>query len=286
MLSNRMPPSLGALPARLAAAAPTLATLLALTTLTWLLATWTWRLAAPGATGIGVRAPTAEPSAVVARRVAQHGVIAGDATPAHTDAPDQASFVAPPPDLNLRGVYAPRRGRGGFAILRAGDRDLVALIGQEFAPGQILEQVLDESVVIRHGAERFRLSLAAPAGGAAAVVAPPDAGLQVLRLGEQHFGLSRSAWAEATKSPEQLAAMGRFSLHPRGGALLESAAPEGLASRLGLNVGDIVTHINDRPIRGTEDASRILTEMTRGERVTLKVLRQGKVMGIVLDMYP
>ncbi len=263
---------------------PAFATGLALALLAWTLAAWSWRLLDPGASGIARPASPAQPARVLADRVAATALFgrSGGAVEAAGIAED---LLPAPANVILRGVYAPRRGTGGFAVLDIDGRAVSALVGQEAAPGLMLEAARDDHVVLARGAERLRVALAAPAGSAAAAITPAVT-LRLRQLGDAHYALSRAAFNEASKNPAAYANFGRFALHPRGGAVLEHSPSDGLSQQLGLRVGDIVTHINQRPLRSADDAARLFSHIAAGERVVLAVLRQQRPLTITIDMQP
>jgi putative serine protease PepD len=60
-----------------------------------------------------------------------------------------------------------------------------------------------------------------------------------------------------------------------GGALIRSVVDGSPAQQAGLTEGDVVTKVNDRPIRGTEDLIGIIQSSTVGEELTLTVRRDG-----------
>lgn len=265
---------------------PALATWLALALLAWTLAVWTWRLLDPGASGVARPASPAQPARVLAERIAAGGLF-GRSDGAVLAADAQEDLLPAPANVILRGVYAPRRGAGGFAVLEIDGRAVSALVGHEAAPGLVLEATRDDHVVLVRGAERLRVALAAPAGAADVVTGVmPAFTLRLRQLGEAHYALSRAAFNEASKNPASYANFGRFALHPRGGAVLEHSPSDGLSQQLGLRVGDIVTHINQRPLRAADDAARLFSHLAGGERVVLAVLRQERPLTITIDMQP
>lgn len=266
--------------------APALAAWLVLTVLVWLLAFWTWRLLDPGAAGIGGRVTPTQPSRVLAERVATHGLFSRSGAFVTTNAIHEDLLPAPA-NIVLRGVYAPRSGQGGFAILEIDGRAVAALVGQEAAHGIVLEATRDDHVILVRSGERMRVPLAvAVRATEAAVGVAPEVQLRLQSLGEAHYGLSRTAFNEASKNPASYATFGRFALHPRGGVVLEHSPTDGLSQQLGLQVGDVLTHINQRPLRGVDDAAHLFNHIASGDRVTLNVLRQQRPLTITIEIQP
>jgi putative serine protease PepD len=60
-----------------------------------------------------------------------------------------------------------------------------------------------------------------------------------------------------------------------GGALIGSVTAGSPAADAGLNQGDVVTKVNDTPIRGSEDLIGTIQGSTVGEKLTLTVRRDG-----------
>lgn len=269
---------------RLASTLPRLLTVSALATLAWVAADWSWRLMLPTPPLIPPADAPPQSVRVLAKRLAEAPLLGGEpAAPAVQSA--GTALAGPPSGIELRGVYAPRKGRG-FAILVAGGQAQAVLTGETLPQGYTLESVQPDHVVLVHGAARYRLDIVAPDGGQPAAPAGSTFRLQVQALGGGRYALSRSAFQEASKDPANYIAMGRFTLHPRGGAVLEASPPGGLAEQLGLKPGDIITHIDEQPLRNPEDASQLFQRIVARERVALRVLRDRASLDLVIDILP
>lgn len=278
------------LPRRYPDIAPSLATLVALALLAAVLAHWTWVfLAPPPAPSLSAR-PTLPTAKLLAERIALRAPFGGESeqTLVETMAGADPAPMAAPANYQLRGVYAPRR-RGGFAIIQVDNQSLAAVTGIEFAPGAILESVGADHVMIRRGGQLERLRLpelatsSTPAGENSKLTASR---LVVHQLGPGNYGLSRAEVMQALKTPQQLARMGRFGMHPRGGVALEDSPPGGLSDRLGLKVGDTIMRVNGKPMRSPADAARIYDYLLTNEKVNLEWLRGGRRMTMTIQIYP
>ncbi len=68
------------------------------------------------------------------------------------------------------------------------------------------------------------------------------------------------------------------------GALVREIVPNSPAERAGLQVGDIITAINDMPVDADHPLTMVLSEFKPGQRVTLKVWRAGQTRTINLTL--
>ena len=181
------------------------------------------------------------------------------------------------------------RSRTGFAVLVVDGRTLSAMLGDEFMPGLVLHQVFADRVEIQRGGQievaRMAASLA-PAAQANVVAEPTGLRVEVKELGPRLYGLSRAQLLKSLRSADQLALLGRFGRHPRGGLVLEQSPPGGLPEKLGLRVGDVVTGINGKLLAGAGDMVRLYEQLVKSERVSVDVLRAGGKMNINIRVKP
>lgn len=267
-----------------AAMLPRLMTLAALAMLAWVAADWSWRFILPTPPLMPPPETPALSVHVLAKRLAEAPLLGGGSI-APTVESAAGTLATPPKGIELRGVYAPRNGRG-FAILVIEGQTQAVLVGETLPQGHTLESVQPDHVVLVHGTARYRLDIVAPDTGQPAASPGNTFRLRVQALGDGRYALSRSAFQEASKDPAHYVAMGRFTLHPRGGVVLEASPPGGLAEQLGLKPGDIITHIDEQPLRNPEDASRLFQRIVARERVALRVLRDRSSLNLVIDILP
>lgn len=94
---------------------------------------------------------------------------------------------------------------------------------------------------------------------------------QLIKHGEVKRG--RLGAQAQDMSPELAKA---FGLKDHRGAVITQVVPNSPAAKGGLRAGDIVTHINDRKVKGADTLRNTLGLLRVGETVNLKILREGK----------
>lgn len=263
---------------------PSVALFFALVLLAWTLAHWTWVFVTPRPSGEAVPIPAPVLGKLLAEKAAAFNLFGGSTGGMGRDqAPVAASNIV------VQGLYAARDGLSGFAVLVVDGRTLSALQGEEFMPGLVLHQVFADRVEIQRGGqiEVARMAAAMAAAAQAGVVAEP-AGLrvEVEELGPRLYGFSRARLLKSLRSADQLALLGRFGRHPRGGLVLERSPAGGLPEKLGLRVGDVVTGINGKSLAGMGDMVRLYEQLVKSERVNVDVLRAGGKMNINIRVKP
>jgi general secretion pathway protein C len=272
---------------------PLVALLAALALLAWILAHWTWVFLTPRQQG-GIVASAPPPlSKVLAEQVVMAHLFGGGATGSEAVA---ATPQAAPSNIGVRGIYAGAGGHSGFAALVLDGNPVSAVVGQEFAPGMVLQRVYPDYVEILRGGqlEVVRMATAPLAPGAmnspqtGVGVAGSSAQLQMVvrQLGSQQFGFSRKEMLAILKRPEQMVLLGRYAPHPRGGALLEKSPAGGLPEKLGLKVGDVVTAINGKLLSGPGDVAGLYDQLVKNGRVSVDVLRSGEKMNFGIQVAP
>lgn len=65
-------------------------------------------------------------------------------------------------------------------------------------------------------------------------------------------------------------------LPPVPGAYVGGVAPSSPAHRAGLAPGDVITEVDQGPIRGADDLERSLSQLTPGRRVSITYIRDGQ----------
>jgi type II secretory pathway component PulC len=270
---------------------PSFAQFAALLLLAWVLAHWTWVFVTPRQQSGAASATASFPSKLLAEKVVAFRLFGG-ALQAANDSP--AAPAQAPSNISIKGLYAARDGRSGFAVLSVDGHTVSTEPGKEIAPGMTLWRVYSDRVEIRHDGriETVRMApsvLSAPGAAPSAAGAPGGAAtlqVKVQELDEGRFGLSRAELLGTLRKPDQLPLLGRFGPHPRGGAVLEQSPVGGLPEKLGLKVGDVVTGVNGKPLAGLGDVVRVYEQLVQSENVTVDVLRAGQKMSIGIEVAP
>jgi len=81
--------------------------------------------------------------------------------------------------------------------------------------------------------------------------------LNVRKTGDGRFGISRSELDKVLSDPSQLAQAGRVKSIPGQGVRVEEAGSGSLMSKLGLQGGDIIRQVNDKPVDKSADLLQI-----------------------------
>jgi general secretion pathway protein C len=243
----------------------------------------------PRQQGVSVSPFTPTSSKVLAEKVVGLQLFGG----LSRDVIGESAPVAAPSSIGVRGVYATRDGRAGFAVLVVDGNPISAITGQEFLPGLVLQKVYPDRVEILRGGQVETASMVTPTGSATNPAPPSNATgtntalqMTVQQLGPQQYGFSRAALLATLKRVDQMALLGRYGPHPRGGAVLERSPAGGLPEKLGLKVGDVVTSINGKSLSGPGDVARLYELLTKNERVSVDVLRAGEKLKYGLQVAP
>ncbi len=225
----------------------TLMTLALVLLLAWLLARWTWVFFAP-------REATRAASAVAAVDLAAVARLFGAAAPAGVAAPATSSS-----GLRLKGVVAPSPASIGSAVFNTGGKDIAVNLGAELQPGVKLVAVERDHAVVSRAGVRERIDLETRMAPVPRSVGGKSAGfrLPVTRSGAHAFAFSRNDLENALKDPGQLAYLGRIGIPPGGGVRLDEAPPGSLASRLGLQPGDVIKRVNGQAVASAGDLARL-----------------------------
>jgi general secretion pathway protein C len=287
----------------------TVAAMLLVAALCWLLAQWTWTFlafAAPRSTPPGSSSPGGPvdgqaPSKVIASQL--FGQVAREAPPA------PAPVVVTPLNLKLKGVYAPLGPYPGFAVVNADGRDQPFQLGGEIMPGVELIAVQARHIVIRRQGALEQVELenrTSAAGGPALAVRtglPPPQGqmrpgslvapaassefrLKVQATGHNTAAFSRGELNAALQDTTQLANLGRATLNPGGGLIIEEVPPGSLSEKLGLKQGDVVRQVNGQAVNSLADMARLYQELGQASQIKLQGVRSGSPLNLSFNVQP
>lgn len=254
----------------------TLVTVALVLVLAWLAAKWTWVFLAPSPVAQAAPAAGSVDLSAVAR-------LFGGAAPAGAPGP-----AASGSGLRLKGVIAPTPARIGSAVFNAGGKDIAVLLGGEVSPGVKLEAVEPDHAVILRGGVRERVDLETRMGAVPRPVAGRASGfrLAVSRSGANGFSFSRKDLENALKDPGQLSYLGRIGMPPGGGVRLDEAPPGSLASRLGLQPGDIIKRVNGQPVASAGDLARFHQQFATTNSIRAEIQRGSAMVQLNYTVNP
>lgn len=200
--------------------------------------------------------------------------------------------IAAPSNIGVSGIYAGRDGRSGFAVLILDGNPVSAVVGQEFAPGMVLQRAYPDYVEILRGGqiETAHMTTApSPVSAPRETKPPKTTGIPALpmnvhQLGPGQFVFSRDEMLATLQSSNRISLLGHFAPLPSGAARLEQSPAGSLAEKLGLKIGDVVTRINGKPLSGPGDVAQLYEQMTKSESVNMLVLRAGNKMNIGIQV--
>jgi general secretion pathway protein C len=245
--------------------------------LAYQLAYWTWVFVTPSASPATKAGATPEVDlAAIARMFGA--------------APPAGAAPASGAGLRLKGVIAPTPGVQASAIFSAGTgKDIAVYVERDVQPGVKLVEVHPDHVVVTRAGARERIDLEArrPTAAARAAAGARQAGfkLNVARAGN-NFTLSRGELDEALRDPHQLNYLGALGTPPGGGVRMEQAPPGSLASKLGLQPGDIIRRVNGQAVASQGDLARVYTQFGSLSAVQAEVQRGGSTVHLSYSIQP
>ena len=241
--------------------------------LAWQLAYWTWRFVAPPA-AVEARAASGVDLAAIAR-------LFGGAPPSPSQAASRSA-------LKLKGVIAPTPGTAASAIFSTGTgRDIAVYVGREVQPGVKLAEVHPDHVMLSRAGVMERVDLEAMRGGAKGngpggrIVGFK---LNVARSGDHSYSLSRKELDDALRDPNQLNYLGAIGVPPGGGVRMEAAPAGSLASKLGLQTGDVIRKVNGQAVASPGDLARLYQQFATINAITAEVQRGSQTVQLTYQI--
>jgi general secretion pathway protein C len=238
--------------------------------LAWQLAYWTWRFAAPD---------ESRPREVTSVASVDPGLIAAlFGAPRGSSSASSASTSG----LRLKGVVAPTPGTTASAVFaRAGGRDIAVFIDGEAQPGVKLAEVHPDHVIVTHAGVRERIDLETPRATQSTTTAGragPGFRVNVARAGPNSYTFARKDLDDALRDPNQLNYLGQIGVASGGGVRMDAAPAGSLASKLGLQPGDVIRRINGQAVASPGDLARLYQQFATTSTVTADVERGGSVV--------
>ena len=110
--------------------------------------------------------------------------------------------------------------------------------------------------------------------------------LAVSRSGPNAFSFSRKDLENALKDPGQLAFLGRIGMPQGGGVRLEEAPSGSLASRLGLQPGDIIRKVNGQRVASAGDLARLHQAFATTSLIQAEIQRGTAAVKLIYNVNP
>lgn len=241
------------------------------------LAYWTWVFVSPPKTAVKVAEQADVDLAAIARMFGA--------------APPAGAGPASSSGLRLKGVVAPTPGVAASAIFSTGTgRDIAVYLDREVQPGVKLVEVHPDHVIVARAGVQERIDLESPRSTETQARGPAagrQAGfrLNVARSGNT-FALSRKELDDALRDPGQLNHLGALGTPPGGGVRMEQAPPGSLASKLGLQPGDIIRRVNGQAVSSQGDLARVYTQFGSLSSIQAEVQRGGSTLQLSYTVQP
>jgi general secretion pathway protein C len=246
--------------------------------LAYQLAHWTWVFVAPAPVAAVPDADRGVDMAAVAK-------LFGAAAPVDARNPGASTS-----GLRLKGVIAPDAGPAASAIFATGaGKDVAVFVDREITPGVKLLEVRPDHVIVSRAGARERIDLEARRGGS---VAAAQGGrvvgfkVNVSKSGTGNYSLSRKELDDALRDPNQLNYLGQIAVPPGGGVRMEAAPAGSLASKLGLQPGDVIKKVNGQAIASPGDLARLYTQFNTLSLVQAEVQRGGSTVQLSYAIQP
>jgi serine protease Do len=158
----------------------------------------------------------------------------------------------------------------GDVILSANGQPIVMSADLPHLIGNLKEGSKAELEVIRDG-KRQKLTVT--------VGALPDEGKE---MGSSEDGAERNS-NRLGVSVAELTAEQMKSLDLKGGVIIKDVQ-DGPASLIGLQTGDVITHLNNQPITSTKQFTEVAKDLPKNRSVSMRVLRQGRATFITFKL--
>ncbi|MGB8338590.1 MAG: type II secretion system protein N [Burkholderiales bacterium] len=260
------------------------AMLLLLVLLAWLLAHWAW-IFLDHLRPQEIARPVAATNAVSAQSAADAVVNAHLFGRVAVNKPAEASTLSTL-NVKLRGVFASEGILPAFAIVNTGGKDEPFKTGSEIISGAVLDSVKPTYILVKRNGALERINLDEK-GQVLNTVSARTLGqqasqfkLKVPSAAPNSFTFSRGELTQSLQDPKQLTNLGKLSPATGGGMQLEDVPPGSLAERLGLMQGDVVRQVNGQAVNTMADLSRLYAQFATTAQITLDGSRGGKPLNL------
>jgi general secretion pathway protein C len=265
--------------------APTVATLIAVTLLSYSLAQWSWRLVKPP---ISTSAPVMTTAKIAAPEAAStlRDLLAANLfgmAPLGNAAYSPDTLPVTSLNLVLTGVMV--RGQGSYALIRIdGGDETPVTIGEELLAGARLHSVYPDRVVLARGGGYEVLLLketipALPPGSVTMNNARPASTAESgVRANGNQYTVDRDVIQRQMQRPEFLS-QALIVPNTGGGFLVRDVQAGSLYEKLGVRVGDVIRSVNGQPVNNIEDVMKLYQSMggiQQAGNIALDVTRGGR----------
>ncbi|MGH8728373.1 MAG: type II secretion system protein N [Burkholderiales bacterium] len=190
-------------------------------------------------------------------------------------APQAVATETPPLNVTLKGVFASTGIEPAYAIVNVeGSGDQAVKLGNELDDGVVLAEVHPAYVIVKRGGVAQEVALEEK-------FAPP---VTTPRVAATPTFLKPSAQRKngaAGRSPKAGAAPA--VVNPAIGVKIDAVPQDGVAQRLGLKKGDVITAINGQVVASLDDLDRLHEEFSEVGQVILEGTRDGKPMTLNVE---
>lgn len=183
-----------------------------------------------------------------------------------------ASAPAGASGYRLRGVRLDAHG-GSAILVDAGGHQQAYKVGEQVAPGLVLERVGPGHVLLRGAGGLQRLELPAPGAGTNPAALPMS------------LATSSTASDASAIDPASLLAQAGLSANEGGGYTVNPRGEAGPLQAAGLQAGDVIEAIDGQDLTA-ERIGSLQDEIAPGKAVSLTIRRDGKTRTITLPAKP
>lgn len=268
---------------------PTLATVVLILVLAWILADLTWSFIPqkPAAVAATASSPQAASRQVDAPQVAAKHIFGTASAPAGNlnNAPDTTLA------LTLHGIVAGKRASDSRALIVANGDEAPYAIGAQLPGGAVIRAIYPDRVLLERDGRVEALRLPRPDDNSGGGAVSPSRGVAMQRqpasAQPQNLGQLRQ---EIANNPQRLMdvvrAMPVMDHGKLTGYRIYPAGNPSAFNQLGLKPGDVVTGVNGIPLTDPAQSMRVLSSLKTSEQVSITLTRNGQSQTQVLQMGP
>jgi general secretion pathway protein C len=157
-------------------------------------------------------------------------------------------------------------------------------------PGISLAEVHPDHVIVSRAGMPERIDLEARKSLGASAQGPMQRAssfkVNVTRTSPNAFAFSRKELDDALRDPSQLNYLGQLGQPGSGGVRLEQAPAGSLASKLGLQPGDVIKRVNGQAVASTGDLARLYAQYSMLSTIQAEVQRGTNTVQLSYSINP